>query len=174
MMLEQRLVEALTRLGFDEYKKISTAEIIFSQDVVEQCARNTCGNFGRNYGCPPLAGSQEERQNRVLRYQNAFLISKIVSMVSRKEMEKSMSDLDRIHRELRREFKDDDVQIMGAGPCTVCEKCAALENKPCRFPEKIQYSMEGSGIDVVRLSRELGMTYNAGGGHVGFFTLVLY
>ncbi len=65
--LEERLPEAFTRLGFDEYRKITTNELVFSQDVLNQCARNTCGSFGKNYGCPPLAGSEEERKARGLR-----------------------------------------------------------------------------------------------------------
>jgi predicted metal-binding protein len=89
-------------------------------------------------------------------------------------MQASIDELARIHRELRREFKDDDVLVMGAGPCRVCEKCAAIENQPCRFPDRTEYSMEGSGIDVVRTSKEQNMIYNAGGGKVGFFALVLY
>ena len=64
-LLEQRLIEAFARLWFDEYKKISTKDIIFSRDVIEQCARNTCGNYGKNHSCPPLAGSEEERRARV-------------------------------------------------------------------------------------------------------------
>ncbi len=34
--------------------------------------------------------------------------------------------------------------------------------------------MEGSGIDVVRMSMNLDMTYNAGSGKIGFFALILY
>ena len=172
--LEEKLIEAFIRLGFDEYRKISTGELIFSQDVFKQCEKNTCGNFGKNYGCPPLAGSEEERKLRVLSHRDAFVISKIVSFTSRKEMQNSTELLNRIHRELRQEFEDEDVLIMGPGPCTVCKKCSAIDGLPCRYPEKTQYSLEGSGIDVVRMSKELNMTYNAGGGRIGFFSLVLY
>ncbi|MCR3921891.1 MAG: DUF2284 domain-containing protein, partial [Firmicutes bacterium] len=82
--------------------------------------------------------------------------------------------VDSTNKELRKEFAADDVFIMGAGPCTLCEKCTALTEDDCRFPEKTQYSMEGSGIDVVRMSMNKKMTYNAGAGRVGYFTLVLY
>jgi len=34
--------------------------------------------------------------------------------------------------------------------------------------------MEGSGIDVMRMSMNKKMIYNAGKGKVGFFSLVLY
>jgi len=64
--------------------------------------------------------------------------------------------------------------VMAAGPCTVCEKCSALDDEPCRFPEETAYSMEGSGIDVVRMSMNAKMTYNAGLGKAAFFCLALY
>lgn len=174
IMLKERLIEAFQEIGFDEYRAIKSSDIIFSQDVFNQCARNTCGNFGKNHGCPPKAGSEDERKARVLKYKNAFIISKIASIGSRKEMMDSMEFLANINQALRKTFENEEVFVMGAGPCTVCKNCAALEDKLCRFPEKIQYSMEGSGIDVVRMSMNQKMTYNAGRGKVGFFTLVLY
>ncbi|UWG96275.1 DUF2284 domain-containing protein [Dehalobacter sp. DCM] len=159
MMLKEKLIAAFTRLGFDEYREILPKDIIFSQYVFDQCARNTCGMFGKNHGCPPKAGTEEERKNRVLKYNSAFVISKIISIRTRQEMNDSQMILARITKELRDEFARDEVLIMGAGPCLVCEKCTALTDEPCRFPEKTQYSMEGSGIDVVTMSKELNMTY---------------
>ncbi|MFZ7133942.1 MAG: DUF2284 domain-containing protein [Eubacteriales bacterium] len=173
-MLNDRLIAAFNEIGFDEYKEITVEDIIFSQDVFDQCARNTCGNFGKNHACPPKAGTEEERKARVLKYQHGFLISKIVPIKSRQEMVTSMETIDRINKTLRKIFSEDDVFIMGAGACTLCETCTALEEKPCRFPDKTQYSMEGSGIDVVSMSMNKQMTYNAGQGKVGYFTLVLY
>lgn len=173
-MLKDRLIEAFKEIGFDEYREIETKDIIFSKDVFNQCARNTCGNFGKNHGCPPNAGSEDERKARVLKYKNAFIISKIASIKSRKEMMDSMEVIENINKALRKAFEEEDVFVMGAGPCTVCKVCNALDNEPCRFPEKIQYSMEGSGIDVVRMSMNHKMTYNAGRGKAGFFTLMLF
>jgi len=174
MDLRERLIETFTKLGFDEYREIKVDNIVFSQDVFDQCARNTCGNFGKNHACPPGAGTEEERKARVQKYGHAFILCKIISIRSRKEMKESVEILDNLNKALRKEFTADDVLIMGAGPCTLCEKCSALEGEPCRFPDKKQYSMEGSGIDVVRMSMDQNMTYNAGMGKVGFFTLVLY
>ncbi|KPU45544.1 hypothetical protein OXPF_07770 [Oxobacter pfennigii] len=173
-MLMDKLIQAFNDFGFDEYKEIQQKDIIFSKDVFDQCARNTCGNFGKNYACPPRAGNEDERKAKVMKYNKGFVLSKIASIKTRDEMKNSMEAVADSTKKLRQAFEDEDVFIMGAGKCTVCEKCAALEDKPCRFPKKIQYSMEGSGIDVVRMSMNQKMTYNAGGGKVGFFTLVLY
>jgi predicted metal-binding protein len=173
-MVKERLIEAFKEIGFDEYKEIKTNDIIFSQDVFKQCEKNTCGNFGINHACPPGAGTIDERKASVLKYENAFIISKIVSIKTRKEMMESLEIVAKVNKNLRSAFENEDIPIMGAGPCTKCKKCTALDNEPCRFPDKIEYSMEGSGIDVVRMSMNQKMTYNAGAGKIGYFTLVLY
>lgn len=173
-MLRQRLIDAVTYLGFDEWREVKTEEIVFDSAVFDQCARNTCGKFGANHGCPPLAGTLENRKSKVMNYRQALLLNKIISIKSRKELIESKEALDKAIGKMRQEFSGDDVLILGAGACTVCEKCTAPEGLPCRFPDQTQYSMEGSGIDVVRMSLNQKMTYNAGKGNLGFFTLVLY
>lgn len=172
--LETRLVKTFDLLGFTEYKKIDTDEIVFSADVFKQCEKNTCGMFGKNHGCPPKAGNEAERKARIMIYDTAYVISMILSIKKRTEMSHSMELLRNAIDEIRKEFKDENVTVMGTGPCNICEECTALKNEPCRFPDKTLYSMEGSGIDVVRMSMNLQMTYNAGSGNIAFFALVLY
>jgi predicted metal-binding protein len=173
-MLKQRLIDAVTYLGFDEWREIKAEEIVFDSVVFDQCARNTCGKFGANHSCPPMAGTFEDRKSKVLNYRQALLLNKIISISSRKALTESREALAKAIKEMRKEFSNDDVLILGAGACTVCENCTAPEGLPCRFPDQTQYSMEGSGIDVVRMSLNQKMTYNAGKGNLGFFTLVLY
>ena len=43
-----------------------------------------------------------------------------------------------------------------AGPCRLCEKCAAAEDEPCTFPWKARPSMEGCGIDAFQTARNNG------------------
>ena len=171
-MIKNRLIESFKEIGFDEYNEIKTEDIIFSQDVFNECAKNTCGNYGKNYSC--MGHSVDESKSRIEKYENAFLISKIVSIRTGEEMMDSLALIEKSNKALRDAFDNEHVFVMGAGPCTKCKACSALEGEPCRFPDKIQYSMEGSGIDVVRMSINEKMTYNAGGGRIGYFTLVLY
>lgn len=162
------------KLGFDEFKSIKTDDIIFSHDVFNQCARNTCGNFGKNHACPPKSGTEVDGKNRVLNFDNAYLLNKIVPITTGEEMLASLETVSELNNNLREAFNSENVMVMGAGPCTVCKTCSALDGHPCNFPDKTQYSMEGSGIDVVSMSIKQGMTYNAGAGKVGYFTLFLY
>ncbi|MBC3798091.1 DUF2284 domain-containing protein [Acetobacterium tundrae] len=174
-MLRDKIINAINEVGFDEYKEISSADIIFADAVFASCKANTCGNYGLNYACPPLSGDMEENKQRFLNYDHAIILNKIMFLGEYYEkMEDSMTEVFERLDELRQKLKDELVMIAGPGGCNLCKECAAKTSEPCRFPEKKRYSMEGSGMDIVSMSRKLGMIYNAGDKKVGFFMMVLY
>ena len=41
---------------------------------------------------------------------------------------------------------------LNAGRCLVCARCARRDEKPCRFPEKLRYSLESLGANVGALA----------------------
>ena len=172
--LTKKLTESFREIGYSEYKQIKTTKIPFSHDVFAQCERNTCGKFGKNHACPSPESSEDERRNMILDYRDAFIISITVPFRTKTDMENYEIILKEKHSKLRKQFADSDVKVLGVGPCTLCSECTAPENKPCRFPDQTQYSMEGCGSDVVSLSKQQQMTYNAGVGKMVFFALVLY
>ena len=51
-MLRDKIINAINAVGFDEYKEISSSDIIFADAVFASCKTNTCGNFGQNHSCP--------------------------------------------------------------------------------------------------------------------------
>ncbi len=170
-----KLQEIIEELGFDEYRNIPTSEIIFSEDVFSQCARNTCGNYHKNYACPPLSGDLETNKNRMLKYSRAFIVNKVVPMRTRAQMAEGMKTTAELITNLRKATEEmDNVMVVGPGGCNICKSCAAIDDEPCRFPDKTQYSMEGSGIDIVKMSQEQKMTYNGGERGLGYFFLALY
>ncbi len=83
-MLRDRLIEAFKEIGFDEFKEMELHDIIFSKDVLDQCARNTCGNFGKYHTCK--GGTVEESKERLSKYNHAFLVNKIVELKRGKEI----------------------------------------------------------------------------------------
>ena len=174
-MLRDKIIKVIEDAGFDEYKEIGVEEIIFSEDVFAQCARNTCGNYGKNYTCPPASGTMEENKARFLKYKNAIILNKIVFLGEFYEfLKESGKEPRRLLDIVREELNDEPVMIAGGGGCKLCPECAAKTDEPCRFPDKRQYSMEGSGMDIVSMSIKLKMTYNAGNRSVGFFSIIMY
>ena len=43
---------------------------------------------------------------------------------------------------------------LDAGRCLVCERCARRDKEPCRFPEKLRYSLESLGANVGALAAD--------------------
>ena len=174
-MLRDTIINAVTVLGFDEYKEISSNDIVFADAVFASCKANTCGNYGQNHSCPPLSGNMNANMQRFLNYDHAIILNKIMYLGEFYEkMEDSMTEVFELLDQLRNKLAAEPVMIAGPGGCNLCPECSAKTDEDCRFPEKKRYSMEGSGMDIVTMSRSLGMTYNAGDNRVGFFMMVLY
>ncbi|WP_373481871.1 DUF2284 domain-containing protein [Acetobacterium sp.] len=174
-MLRDKIINAINEVGFDEYQEISSVDINFADAVFASCKTNTCGNYGQNYSCPPLSGDMDANKQRFLKYDHAIILNKIMFLGEYYEkMETSTMEVLALLDQLRDKLEADPVMIAGPGGCNLCPECAAKTVENCRFPEKKRYSLEGSGIDIVAMSRKLGMTYNAGDKKVGFFMMVLY
>jgi predicted metal-binding protein len=57
--------------------------------------------------------------------------------------------------------------------CGQCETCT-YPDAPCRFPGKAHGSLEGYGIYVTKLAKQIGMGYNNGPNTVTYFGALLY
>ena len=50
---------------------------------------------------------------------------------------------------------------LGTGGCKTCKKCT-YPDEPCRFPDRLTYSMEGFGLFVNKVCKDNGLEYNHG------------
>ena len=50
---------------------------------------------------------------------------------------------------------------LGTGGCNTCKKCT-YPDEPCRFPDRLTYSMEGFGLFVNKVCKDNGLEYNHG------------
>lgn len=174
-MLREKIIAAIEAVGFDEYREIEATELIFSEDVFASCKANTCGNYGKNHSCPPLSGDMQKNRNRFTAYKQAIILNKIMFLGNYYEkIEACGHTVAHLLNCLREILSDEPVLIAGPGGCDHCDPCAAKTDEPCHFPDQKRYSMEGSGMDIVTLSRRLNMTYNGGDKKVGFFMVVMY
>jgi len=64
--------------------------------------------------------------------------------------------------------------LLGAGACYLCEKCTYPDEKLCRFPEKAVPSLEACGIDVMNLSKQVGVKYNNGENTITYIGAILH
>lgn len=181
MFIENELVQEAKKLGCSEAVGLNFSLIEFSQEVRKYCAMNHCGQYNKNWACPPAVGSMEELKDRVLGFADGILVQTMHylkssfdyrGMQAGKEVhEKVMRNL--LNTALER-FPLEETLLLGAGHCDVCQECAWVDGEPCRFPEKAMASLEAYGIDVMKLTREHGIPYFYGKGTVAYVGLLLY
>jgi predicted metal-binding protein len=157
-----------------EWGLVSTADIIFLPELRKACEQNICGNYAKNWGCPPGNGTFEELKEKVLAYPKALVFT------TKYQLEDSF-DFDGMkiggtaHKELTHEMQErfgKDYPVLGAGCCEVCGSCAYPE--ACRFPDKRIIAIEAAGISVGELSRTAGVKYNNGESTVTYFSMILF
>lgn len=160
-----------------EYAFVCSAAIPFSADVRRACEVNLCGRYGKSWTCPPGAGEWEALRDAYRQYPNALVYSTCHPIEDSFDFE-GMEDGRQAHDAQDEALLDllgesASVVLLGAGSCTLCESCT-YPHAPCRQPQRARRSMEACGIDVVALSRALGMRYMNGANTVTYFSVLFY
>lgn len=178
-------VEALLAVAqaedFEKVAVVPTADLIVHQEYRTYCEENLCGNYGRNYGCPPECGTPAFMEQRLRSYEQVLVMQSRVEMddlddkalvaeVRKEHNRKSRAVLKQLE-EAGMPLRD---RCMLPGPCTFCETCAILSGQPCRFPEKKSSCLSAYGIDVTALAERCNMRIDWNGGSVSYFTLYLF
>lgn len=160
-----------------QYKIINPSEIPFSQSVVDACKANRCGKYGTCWTCPPGVGDFRKLEAKIKSYKTAVVFSCKYDLEDSFDFEGMVEggkSTAKILLEIKEQLKKDNVDFMALGceGCGLCEKCT-YPDSPCRFPEKACPSVEACGINVVELSRNIGINYNNGQNTVTFFCIIL-
>lgn len=132
---------------------------------VPLCAE--CPEYGRNWSCPPGTPKPESIVGDY-RYVQVIGLKVLYDEEVRRAAERNPEQTERL-RALTygiakknmlqallalEEVFPESLTIM-AGRCELCKKCARLEGKACRHPEKMRYSFSGLGFDLGGLSEKL-------------------
>lgn len=172
--------ETLQDLDIKNVVPVKVSEIVYSEEVRGYCEKNSCGQYGLNWACPPGVGPVSELKERAGRFKNGFIVQTVHNLKNSFDL-KGMMDAKKVHdkvlREVYRRAREkglDDTLCLSAGHCDICSTCTYKEGAPCRFPEKALSSLEAYGIDVVRLARDNNFPYHHGAGTVSYVGLILY
>ena len=161
------LIEDLTlfagRLTINGVCEFDPRELVPEERIRVFCVEDKCGNYNKNYMCPPHVGSITETRKRLLNYQRGVLFQYSQSCnvkENHKRVEETKLDFHRKILELEDFMKARGIgELWGliGGSCALCEKCYAQLEKPCPYPEKARPSLESLGIDLISLLRRLGL-----------------
>jgi len=179
-MNQNELTSYITELGATGIGFVDVCDIKINDEFRGLCENNACGNYGRNYMCPPAYGTMDECRAVAKSYQKAVVVQLIHELEDSFDFEgmqlgaKKHSD---IVRSIKQHFEKNyskDILALAAGGCSLCETCGIITNTPCPNPELTMASVEGYGMDVTQLAALAGMPFKWGEPRVYYVGVVLY
>lgn len=172
---------SLKKYSFHEHKRFDPRLIRIDQATRDLCKQNSCGQYGKNHMCPPAIKGIEEWGKEVLSYDNAVIVTKVYSTKNSYDMEAmfdGIRDFQKVlvglKEDIKYQFPEKRFLVLGAGSCFICKKCTYEDENPCRFPDKAFPSLEACGIDVMSLSKSVGVKYNNGKNTVTYLGGIFY
>lgn len=179
MALIDRLRARALELGAFRAEIVSAAEISMDASFRKLCESNSCGNYGRNYTCPPDAGAIEDLMAEIRTFDQGLVYQTVGTLEDSYDFE-GMMEAGNLHNQLAQKLWDIteadgcmDALHLGAGGCRLCAICAKRTNEPCRNPKRAMASLETYGINVSMLAQQAGMKYINGQNTVTYFGAVL-
>jgi len=172
--LQEKFYEA----GVLEYGYTRPSDINFRQMIRDICAENTCGRYGTTWACPPAAGTVDECRERCLKYDTMFVFSCMTFVddpLDLESMGQGMGSFQKVSHEvysLVRPYLGESL-LLANESCNTCETCT-YPDAPCRFPDKLNHSIESFGLLVSEVTDKAGIAYDNGYGTVTYFGAVLF
>ena len=175
-----RLSALATQLG--AYRAAVIPADLVETDAIfrAMCASNACGNYGKNWMCPPDAGEIEALMTSLRRYSHVLVYQTVSTLEDSYDFE-GMIEAGNAHNRLMCALREQSAALpisdalhLGAGGCRMCEVCAKRTNQPCRHPDLAVASLEAYGINVSKLATAAGMRYINGQDTVTYFGAIFF
>ena len=175
-----KLTDLAQSLGAFRASVIPVEDIETDASFRDLCAANVCGNYGRNWMCPPDAGDIHDLMAALRTYAYALVYQTVSELEDSYDFE-GMMDAGVAHNRLMVELRHSidglglpRVLHLGAGGCRMCEVCAKRTGEACRHPDLAVASLETYGVNVSKLAPAAGMKYINGKDTVTYFGAVLF
>lgn len=158
---------------------IDQTDIVYDYHFREICMRNSCGEYGKCWMCPPDVGDVNELMKKAQSYSYGILYNSVSQLEDSFDFE-GMIEAKQKFNEIALKITDvirgldGDILHLGVGACGICERCAKKDNEPCRFPDRAIPSMESYGIFVAETAKKAGLKYINGKDTVTYFGIVLF
>ena len=173
----EQLVQMAIKNGACKAAVIEVKKVPFSTEFRAACEANACGVYGRCWMCPPDIGPIDQLIAKASGYQQVLVyqtVSDLEDSFDFEGMQEAGNRHNKLSMALQERLAGEEVLHLGAGGCRVCERCAKLDNEPCRAPDKALSSLEAYGINVSRLAPAAGMNYINGQNTVTYFGAVFF
>ena len=163
--------------GFTHYVPLEVSTLEFMQEIRDMCNVDKCDKYGTSWSCPPACIPLEDIRERAGNYKSGILVQTVGALVDSLDWDGMMrtgaqhkENFGRMRTALEKKYPA--LLAMGAGECRLCETCT-YPDKPCRFPDKMEVSMEACGLFVSKVCTDNGLDYNYGPNMIAFTSCYL-
>ena len=174
----EKLAALANQFGIMHYAPLDVSTLEFMQDIRDMCNANQCDQYGKSWSCPPACPSLEEMREKVRAYSCGLLVQTVGELEDSYDWEGIMdagarhkNNFAMMWKELEKEY--DSLLAMGAGACKLCQPCT-YPDEPCRFPDRMEVSMEACGLFVSKVCTDNGLAYNYGPNKIAFTSCFLF
>lgn len=174
----QTIEQELAELPLYIYAWVEPKDLEFS-DRVRHICQTECAMYGKSWACPPGVGTVEECKAKCLSYNKALLISSLTEVADIADLEATLATR-RDHESLTDRVGDIlrarglEPYILSTEACAICGRCAILDGKPCRHPEKMHPCVESQGINIIPTLEANGLEFQYGQNVVTWVSLLLF
>ena len=180
-MNEKSIEKRAEELGFQKMKFMKTKDLKFVPEFRKFCEQNDCGNYGKNYACPPACGTPEEMEEKVRKYENSLVFQSRTPVKDIFDDEETKA-IKKIHTKktlqaveaLKKEGLQEGGTFIMCGPCNFCDICKMAEGEAC-VKENMRFScLSAYCIDAMKMAEHCQMDMEWNGSVVSFFSLYLF
>jgi predicted metal-binding protein len=175
--MDMDIVKLCLDMGAYKAEEIPVQKLVFSPELRMLCEKNACGRFARNYTCPPSVGEVDDLIQKLRSFSKAIIWQNIYKLEDSFDYEGMMEGQRKhstmtleIARSVYAELGRENALVLGAGGCTLCDRCAIQTNESCRYPDDALSSLEAYGINVTKIGEVSDLKYINGINTVTYFS----
>lgn len=177
-MEEKALLELAKAAGFTA-ALCETADIPVDHSFRRYCEENLCGQYDKNYGCPPRCGSPEAMEQKLRSHRRALVLQTawpITDYTDYAAIAKAKAAHNAASVQLleRLTAEGHTGMVIGSSGCTLCEACARLQGEPCRYPAQQYACMSAYCVFVMGLAQQCGIRYDCEDGMLRLFGMLIF
>ena len=179
METAKKLLSLAKQAGADGVGYFTGDQIVLNPQFRDICRTNACGRYGRCYMCPPDIGEVEDNMARIRTYPHVIVYQSISKLEDCFDFEGMMEAGERhsqisgrIHGAVN-ELLTEPYLHLSCG-CRLCQRCAKLDQLPCRHPDIALGAVEGHGVDVYQTVKDSSLKYINGENTVTYFGMLFY
>ena len=174
----EKLEAGLSELPLYIYSWIDPQSLEFSHRVRWIC-EHECAMYGTTWACPPGVGTVDSCKAKCLSYNKCLLISSITEVADISDMAQTLAT--RADHEALTDQVGALLRSLGAEPyilsteaCAICDRCAILDNQPCRHRDRMHPCVESQGINIIPTLEANGLEFQYGSNVVTWVSLLLF